>query len=268
MKNSSRRTYSVPALDKGLDILELLSQAPGPLTIIDLAAQLNRTRNEIFRMLDNLQKRAYITRDPVAGTYSLTLKLYELAHTHSPVDHLLRAAYIPMRTLADTIHESCHLSVLSRDMLVVIASTESPEPVRLSVEVGYRVLPLHTVSGTLLVAAMQDEEREHFLRTDSSYIAMKPAQRISLQKVFDTALKNRHHLAPSSRRTGIDCSCLIGNPTIGVTAALGIPVIPGGINEGKEKKLIPIIMETADHITAALGLSGVKATPSVVSFIA
>ncbi len=255
MKKSSSRTYSVPALDKGLDILELLSQAPGPLAIADLATQLNRTRNEIFRMLDGLQRRAYITRDPVSGCYSLTLKLYELAHTHSPVDQLLRAAYGPMRTLADTIHESCHLSVLSRDMLVVIASTESPEPVRLSVEVGYRVLPLRTVSGIVLVAALQDVERERFLQEDSSYTAMKPAQRAKLQKVIATAGANRYHVAPSSRRTGLDCSSLIGNPTAGVTAALGVPFIPGGRNEGVERKLIPNIQAAADEITSALGLT-------------
>jgi DNA-binding IclR family transcriptional regulator len=260
MKKSKPHTYSVPALDKGLDILELLSQAPGPLTIADLATQLSRTRNEIFRMLDNLQRRSYITRDPISGSYSLTLKLYELAHTHSPVDQLLRAAYGPMRTLADTIHESCHLSVLNRGMLVVIASTESPEPVRLSVEVGYRVLPLHTVSGVVLVAAMQDQEREHFLRADVSYGAMKPAQRTMLRKIFAAASESRHHIAPSSRRTGLDCSSLIGNPAVNVTAALGVPFIPGGRNEGKEQKLIPTIQATAEEITAALGLRNTAAT--------
>ena len=260
MKKSILRTYSVPALDKGLDILELLSQAPGPLTIVDLATQLNRTRNEIFRMLDGLQRRTYITRDPVSGSYSLTLKLYELAHTHSPVDQLLRAAYGPMRVLADTIHESCHLSVLSRDMLVVIAATESPEPVRLSVEVGYRVLPLRTVSGIVLVASMQEQERERFLQADATYAAMKPAQRTALQKVIAATSKNRHHMAPSSRRTGLDCSGLIGNPAVGVTAALGVPFIPGGRNEGMERKLIPTIQAVADEITSALGLTNTAAT--------
>jgi len=57
MKKHSPYTFAVPALDKGLDILEALSQAPGPLTIIDLASQLNSTRNGIFPMLDNLPLR-------------------------------------------------------------------------------------------------------------------------------------------------------------------------------------------------------------------
>jgi DNA-binding IclR family transcriptional regulator len=253
-----QRSYAAPALDKGLDILEALSQAQGPLTINDLAGRLRRTRNEIFRMLDNLQRRSYITRDPVSGAYGLTLRLYELAHNHSPVDQLLRASYLPMQNLAESIRESCHLSVLNRGMLVVIASTESPEPIRLSVEVGYRVVPLKTVSGLVLLSAVSPFERGHFLRADKYYGALTPSGKKALQKEFDLAGKNRYHLAPSTRRTGLDCACLVGNPSIGVTAALGVPFIAGGPSEGQEQSLIRTIQRTADLITAALGLSSAR----------
>jgi DNA-binding IclR family transcriptional regulator len=254
-KKIRQHPYSAPALDKGLDILETLSRAQGPLTINDLASQLNRTRNEIFRMLDNLLRRSYITRDPVSGAYGLTLRLYELAHNHSPVDQLLRASYVPMQNLAASIRESCHLSVLSRGMLVVIASTESPDPVRLSVEVGYRVVPLKTVSGLVLLAAIAEAERTHFLRGDKYYGSLSSSAKKTLHRDFDLAAKNRYHLAPSARRTGLDCSCLVGNPSVGVTAALGVPFIAGGPSEGKERTLIATIQRTANQITSALGLS-------------
>jgi DNA-binding IclR family transcriptional regulator len=260
-KKIRQRSYAAPALDKGLDILETLSQAQSPLTINDLAGRLRRTRNEIFRMLDNLQRRSYITRDPVSGAYGLTLRLYELAHNHSPVDHLLRASYVPMQNLAESIRESCHLSVLNRGMLVVIASTESPEPVRLSVEVGYRVVPLKTVSGLVLLSAVPPTERGHFLRADKYYGALTPAGKKALHKKFDLVGKNRYHLAPSTRRTGLDCACLVGNPSIGVTAALGVPFIAGGASEGREQTLIATIQQTAYQITSALGLS-TTATPA------
>jgi DNA-binding IclR family transcriptional regulator len=255
MKTTDPRRYSVPALEKGLDILEALSQADVPQTIGSLALKLDRTRSEIFRMLDALEKRSYIARDPISGGYALTLKLYEVAHTHSPVDKLLRVALIPMRELAETIRESCHLSILNDGMLVVIAEAESPEPVRLSVEVGYRASPLNTVSGRLLAAFMQDEELEHFLRTDSYYTRMKPTQRRAIAAEREQIRKCGYHLAPSSRRTGTDVSSLVGNPRIGVLAALGIPFIGGGQNEGKERKLIPLIQKYANQITDALGLS-------------
>jgi DNA-binding IclR family transcriptional regulator len=47
MKKTKGRTYAAPALDKGLDILEALSQTQGPLTINDLAGRLRRDRRSI-----------------------------------------------------------------------------------------------------------------------------------------------------------------------------------------------------------------------------
>ena len=117
MRKKEKPTNFVPALEKGLDVLEALASAPDPQTLTELARALDRSSSVLFRIIDALEKRAYIARDPVSGTYHLTLKLYELAHTHSPVDQLLKAATFPMRVLADTIHESCHLSVLAHGKL-------------------------------------------------------------------------------------------------------------------------------------------------------
>lgn len=255
MKKRAQPSYFVPALEKGLDILEALAEASAPQTLAELARKLKRTSSELFRMIDALEKRSYIARDPATSAYRLTLKLYELAHTHSPVDQLLRAAELPMRSLAASIHESCHLSVLSDDRLLVVAQAESPEPVRLSVEVGSKVLPLQTVSGTLLIAFMPTEARKHFLQRDVTYAAMSAHKQKSLCKQFSLIYKQGWHLAPSTRRTGLDVSCFVGNSQLGVSAALGVPFLAGFATEGKEHRTLPAIKACAHQITKALGLN-------------
>jgi DNA-binding IclR family transcriptional regulator len=254
-KPAAKTKYFVPALEKGLDILEALAIAVVPQSLTDLSRTLNRTPSELFRMLDALEQRAYISRDLISDGYYLTLKLYELAHTHSPVDHLLRAAAEPMRALAESIHESCHLSILHGPMLMVIAQAESPEPVRLSIEVGYRVQPLTTASGRVLVSMLEDSTRSRFLAADATYAAMTRTQRQHFSTSVPQIRKSGHFVAPSTRRTGIDISCIIGNPAIEVSAALGVPIMPGGPNQGKETKLIPTIQKCANQITTALGLN-------------
>jgi DNA-binding IclR family transcriptional regulator len=254
----AKTTYSVPALDRGLDILETLAAADVPQSLTDLAHALQRTPSELFRTLAALEQRAYIGRDAVSEGYSLTLKLYELAHTHSPVDQLLRAAAQPMRELAESIRESCHLSILNGQSLTVIAQAESPEPVRLSVEVGYRVAPLSTASGTLLVAMLRDAEQKAFLAVDAGYAKMGRGERKRLAKQLVAIRDAGTHLAESTRRTGSDIACVVGNPETGVLAALGVPLIPGGVNQGRERKLVPIIEKHAERITAALGLAARK----------
>lgn len=255
MKSAPKTKYFVPALEKGLDVLEALAIAVVPQSLTDLSKTLKRTPSELFRMLDALERRSYISRDLVSEGYYLTLKLYELAHTHSPVDHLLRAAAVPMRELAESIHESCHLSILHGPMLMVIAQAESPEPVRLSIEVGYRVLPLKTASGRVLVSMLEDTVRGRFLATDTTYASMSRSERQQFSTSVLQIRKAGYYLAPSMRRTGIDISCIVGNPEIEVSAVLGVPIMPGGPNQGKENRLVSTIQKCAEQITVALGLS-------------
>lgn len=143
-------SYSVPALEKGLDILEALAASPVPLSLAELARDLERGSAEIFRMLVCLERRAYLRRDSVSGKYTPTLRLFELAHAHSPLQTLLEVAREPMRDLALKLRESCHLSVIERGQLLVVAREDSPESVRLAFSVGGRFDVKKTASGRLL----------------------------------------------------------------------------------------------------------------------
>ena len=55
--------YRAPALDKGLDIIELLAAAPAALSIAEISEGVGRSRGEIFRMLQVLEERDYIARN-------------------------------------------------------------------------------------------------------------------------------------------------------------------------------------------------------------
>src|SRR3569623_1211370 len=50
------------ALDKGLDILELLASIEEGLRQAEIAKSLDRSPNEIYRMLDRLVRRGYVLR--------------------------------------------------------------------------------------------------------------------------------------------------------------------------------------------------------------
>ena len=54
--------YRAPALDKGLDILELLAGVEQGLTQAEIAKRLDRSPNEFYRMLDRLVRRGYVTK--------------------------------------------------------------------------------------------------------------------------------------------------------------------------------------------------------------
>src|SRR6478752_905346 len=69
------RAYPAPALEKGLEIIELLAAAAQPLSTRAIADNLGRSKGEIFRMLCVLMDRGYIDRDPVSEELTLSRRL-------------------------------------------------------------------------------------------------------------------------------------------------------------------------------------------------
>src|SRR5688572_10250842 len=96
--------YRAPALDKGLDILELLSSVDGGLTQAEISKKLGRSPNEFYRMLDRLVRRGYVTRLD-GDRFSLTLKLFGLGQLHAPVRRLVSFATPIMRELAEVTRQ-------------------------------------------------------------------------------------------------------------------------------------------------------------------
>ena len=74
-----KKNYSAPALEKGLDIIELLSKSSIGFSQAEIAKELNRSVNEIYRMLNILALRNYIELDEDTERYKLTFKLLQLS---------------------------------------------------------------------------------------------------------------------------------------------------------------------------------------------
>ncbi|MFY8032525.1 MAG: IclR family transcriptional regulator [Devosia sp.] len=154
--------YRAPALDKGLDILELLAATAEGLSQAEIAKSLDRTPNEIYRMLDRLVRRDYVRRT-AGDRYELTLKLFELAHMAPPVARLVGQATPLLRTFARDAQQAVHLVIYDRNVLVVVAQVDSPGYWNVSIRVGSRIGMVNTGSGHVFLAFASDAERQLML---------------------------------------------------------------------------------------------------------
>jgi DNA-binding IclR family transcriptional regulator len=150
--------YRAPALDKGLDILELLAATDDGLSQAEIAKSLDRSPNEIYRMLDRLVRRDYVRRTS-ADRYELTLKLFELAHTAPPIRRLVSQATPVLRRFARDAEQAVHLVIHDRNILVVVAQIDGPGYWNVSIRVGSRIGLVNTGSGHVFLAFASDEER-------------------------------------------------------------------------------------------------------------
>jgi DNA-binding IclR family transcriptional regulator len=164
MAPETTRRYSAPALEKGIDVIELLAGAPAPMGLSAIAQALRRSKSEIFRVLRVLDARGYIERAPGSERYRLTTKLFVTGLRQPPVAELLDVAYPEMRALAGEIRQSCHLSVRSGDRMVTVARVEGPGEVSFMLRIGYGVAIALSASGRVYLALLPDDERRAWLR--------------------------------------------------------------------------------------------------------
>src|SRR3546814_12514548 len=62
-QHPARTTYSAPALEKGLEIIELLAAERRPMSTRAIAERLGRSKGEIFRVVFVLVERGYPRRE-------------------------------------------------------------------------------------------------------------------------------------------------------------------------------------------------------------
>lgn len=150
--SSAAPEYSVPALDKALDILELLADSPEPLTQTAIAEATGRSVGQLFRVLVTLERRGFVVRER-SGGYVLGTRLFDLAHRHEPLRGLRAAALPVMHELADAVRQSCNLAVLDGDRVRVVAQIESPADFGYRVRVGALFDAATTATGEVLGGA-------------------------------------------------------------------------------------------------------------------
>jgi DNA-binding IclR family transcriptional regulator len=161
---SAAGRYRAPALEKGLDVIELLAAEKSPLNLSSISQRLGRSSGELFRMLQVLEFKGFITTAENGSGYVLTNKLFALAMAQAPVRSLVEIALPVMRKLVNDIGQSCHIAVASEDQIVVITRIERPGDLGFSVRIGYRREITGATSGLVLFAYQDDDVRRTWLK--------------------------------------------------------------------------------------------------------
>jgi DNA-binding IclR family transcriptional regulator len=244
-------SYQAPALEKGLDIIELLARTGAPLSRADIARHLDRSVGELYRMLHQLVHRNYIAL--VGDSYVLTTKLFELSQYYPPTQRLLTEATPVMHKLAGDIDQSCHLTVYSQGRQVVIFKVDVPSGMGFSVRVGSELDVLVSASGRVLLAFQEDETRK--LRIEEARAREAVYAVAALDKTLATIAKRGFEAAPSGQVKGLFA---ISYPILDLRshaiAALTVPYAERLDLSGRKaiKDVEAVLGDAASHLTARL----------------
>jgi DNA-binding IclR family transcriptional regulator len=251
-KPAAKRHYPTPALEKGLDILELCASIPGGLTVSEVARLLNRTVSEIFRMLLCLEQRGYLTQSENRERYHLTLRLFRLAQEHPPTKRLVTEALPIMHGVAHELRQSCHMGVVDGGHVVILAQVDSPESTGFYVKMGSKVDLMHAATGHVILAHQSEDGYQRALDEWSNETKKrKPADLDAhLAKIRRRGYESR---ASYEIKGVVNISFPILNAQGNAVAGLTVPYV----KRSEDKVGIPDIVEAlrvaSQHISETLG---------------
>jgi DNA-binding IclR family transcriptional regulator len=148
-----------PAVERALDIVEVLARAPGGLTLSELSARLGLPKNAVFRITNTLRERGYLARDEKSLRFALTERLLRLSQPRAGGRSLVELSIDVMRDLRDECRETVQVGRLLGDEGVILEQVEALSPVRISVDAGTRFALYNNAPGKLLLAYLPDRER-------------------------------------------------------------------------------------------------------------
>ena len=257
-ENTDSPRYAAPALEKGLDILDVLVDTAEGYTLNELSVKLGRTVSEIFRMVVTLERRGYVQGDH-NDRYTLTLKLFEMAHRQQPIRSLTAMALPLLRDLANMTRQSCHLSIYHSGRVAVIAQVDSPERWSFGLKVGAVMGLTDTSSGHVLLAFRDQAERERMLAAHTRVEGENDVEPAALLALLDEIRATGHEIVPSRQMRGVTN---VAFPVIGssgdAVAAVNVPYL-----ERIDKKINPefdevcrMVGEMTARLSALMGFSG------------
>jgi DNA-binding IclR family transcriptional regulator len=251
-KRDVKRYYPTPALEKGLDILELFAGTPEGLTVSEAARRLNRTVSEIFRMILCLEQRGYLAQSPNKERYHLTLRLFRLAQEHPPTKRLVTEALPIMHWLAHELRQSCHLGIIDGGHVVILAQVDSPESTGFYVKMGSKVDLMHAATGHVILAHLSEDARERAI--DEWRSETKKRKPVDLDEHLAKIFARGHERRASYEVAGVvNISFPVLNVQGQAIAGLTVPFVKRIEDTISVTEVVRVLREASRRISEAMG---------------
>lgn len=249
--------YSAPALDKGLDILEALSKCENGLTQQEIATQLGRKLGEIYRMLNCLVQRNYVTN--YGNVYTITSKLFQLSHFHPPTYRLLTEALPIMEGLSRAILFPCDLRVYNNGFQTVIAAIQPPNGLGFMTRVGSEIEVAPSASGMVLLA-FQDQIIKD-IRIRESLPNSSETEIVTFNNSLKEVVSKGFASIKSKQYEGLHAiSFPILDMNGNAVAALTVPMLAriDGTNQFTHKQVEEMLRESVANLSQKIAISVTK----------
>ena len=248
----------IQSLARGLEILELIAQRGGTISVAEAARALGVDRSTGSRLLATLDGQGFVTRMPESSRFGLGPKLLVLSKVLLEHLNVASAGHPDVRALAERTGEAAHLAIVVDKEAMFVDHVDGREALTINASVGDRD-PLYctAIGRALLLGRSEDEVRE--LLRGVRMVAYTRSTTTSLTRLLDELRVFRaqgYAFDDEERHAGVQClAAPVRDHTGGIVAAIGISAPTWRFVRAGEPALAAAVVSSARVLSERLGYS-------------
>lgn len=151
------------SLERALMLLDVVARVEGGLTNAEISRRMGMAPSTSSYILSRLEREAYVRRDKKTGRYQIGLRLVELAYGalrtigHRPI------VEPALHRLVEQTRLTALVAVWVRGRAVVVDKVESPESIKVDVDIGRPLYAHSSAVGKVLLAHLSPDEFNDFV---------------------------------------------------------------------------------------------------------
>jgi DNA-binding IclR family transcriptional regulator len=245
----------VPALARGLRILELLATRREPMKVTEIATALDLPRSATYELVHTLRVHRAVELT-ATGEVALGSKLFMFGSAYAETVDLAQMAAAAAESARERAEATCQVAILDGAHVLYIAKAESTQGVRLVSAPGRKLPAQCTGLGKALLAALPPEEYERVLG-QIEWVELTPTS-ITDPKALRRELDEiaARGWAFDDCESNLDVSCVaapVRDRSGAAIAAMSVSTLAHWMTDERREELRSIIVEEAGNLSAALG---------------
>ncbi len=259
----TRRPAAAPvggteAADRVADVLLLFTEGTATVGVTEIARRLGLSKAVVHRILQSLLSRGFVQVDAATREYQLGPAAVALG-VRALRDHDLRRAARPeLRRLRDMTRETTTLSELVGRSRVYLDQFESPNEIKMTVELG-RPYPLYAgASSRAMLAYLSAEAQDSVIADGLS--ALTPETVVDERRLRALLARTRADRVATSRGERQWGAGSVASPVFGidgdVVGAISVCGPVARFDADTVARLIPVVRAAAEEVSQRLGWDG------------
>jgi DNA-binding IclR family transcriptional regulator len=253
---------SAPAVARAARILDLLAQSASPMSLADLARQLDAPKSSVHNLCATLTQLRLINRLE-SGLMTLGPHVMNWANAFLARSDVTQEFFAAWEGVDALKKETITLSVLDGGSVVYTACRNGSRPLGITFRIGMRLPAPYTATGKAMLSTLPDEQVRELLQgawPRPLTPAGTPSLKAFLKELAETRTRG-YSIDAGEVREGMHC---FGAPVFDSTgkqavAGIAVSLMAHDATAAMQKKVGQEIRQMADHLSARLGASGASA---------